>query len=326
MPPKPIVNVGDLSKLVRLVDLRPIISQMGLAVKTQGTKEHPRGTCSVFATTFLLEYLVCKERRLTASNWQDPEGPKNSFDFSEEYLNAVANIAQQAYVDGGFFSDMWQGYKEYGIVDEAWFPYQQTFDPDHIPDKELIAIGKQARFYQAGLMYSEKKPPQNAPPDESPMGFSDQQISAILKHLDDQVPVAFGYHGAENTTYVPWGGLKIYDDLPDAYNGPFGHSMDIVGYSAADHLPSGGYFIVRTSWGPGWADNGYAYITFNYIRKFAYDAVVYERPPRAKFEVPQDLTVEPKSRKRFPEPSMNLIDQLGKVINPKSRLPKYRQQ
>src|ERR1700731_1220074 len=53
------------------VDLRPEIEKLGLAVRDQGN----RATCSVFATTFLIEYFEARA-----------QGVKD-LAFSEEYLN-----------------------------------------------------------------------------------------------------------------------------------------------------------------------------------------------------------------------------------------------
>jgi hypothetical protein len=57
------------------VDLRPAIERFGLTVRDQGS----RGTCSVFATTSLIEYHAARAQKL------------NGLDLSEEYLNWAKN-------------------------------------------------------------------------------------------------------------------------------------------------------------------------------------------------------------------------------------------
>src|SRR5436190_23586245 len=54
------------------VDLRPEIASLGISIRPN---QGGRGTCSVFAMTFLLEFMYAKNY-----------GSKNA-DFSEEYLN-----------------------------------------------------------------------------------------------------------------------------------------------------------------------------------------------------------------------------------------------
>ena len=83
-----------------MVDLRPEIEKLGLAVRDQGD----RGTCSVFATTFLIEFHDARAKG------------KKDLDLSEEYLNWAKNSANKTDVDGGKFTDIIGGYKEFGMV------------------------------------------------------------------------------------------------------------------------------------------------------------------------------------------------------------------
>src|SRR5690554_6580040 len=82
------------------VDLRPTIQSLNLGVRDQ----NPRGTCSVFAMTFLLEYMY--GTRLVV--------PVN--DLSEEYLNYVCNLVSGSSGDGDFFDKLDGGYLAWGIV------------------------------------------------------------------------------------------------------------------------------------------------------------------------------------------------------------------
>src|ERR1051325_1037405 len=96
------------------VDMRPEITSLGIPVRSQGG----RGTCSVFAMTFLLDFMYAKNY-----------GFKNS-DLSEEYLNYASNLAIGQQVDGGFFDQLDKGYQKYGIVNEALLPYLSMFNPN----------------------------------------------------------------------------------------------------------------------------------------------------------------------------------------------------
>jgi hypothetical protein len=89
------------------VDLRPRIRDLGLDIRSQGERD----TCSVFAMTFLLEYMYVT--RLT--------GVPN--DLSEEYLNFVTDSVSGQRKDGDFFHNIDKGYSTWGIVPEAVVPY-----------------------------------------------------------------------------------------------------------------------------------------------------------------------------------------------------------
>ena len=110
------------------VDLRPAIDQMGLAVRDQGF----RPTCSVFATTFLLEHGVGRELA------------QADLDFSEEYLNAVTNAVAGTKGDGDFLNNVALGYEAGGIVDEAQFPYRAAFAPALQPSPSCSSRARSA--------------------------------------------------------------------------------------------------------------------------------------------------------------------------------------
>jgi C1A family cysteine protease len=267
---------------------------MGLGLRHQGG----RGTCSVFASTFLLEYLISEERGLFG------------LDLSEEYLNSAANRATGRTDDGDFFSSIASGYADYGIVDETWMPYQADYAANRQADAELVAIGQMARFFTADFMYSTAA---------SKMGLDDRQIEAVVNQLDNNVPVAFGFHGAKQATTVTVGARVICDDLRDPDDEPYAHSVAIVGYRCTSALECGGYFTYRNSYGPNWGDAGHGYFTFNYAKKFIYDAVMYGRDPeflpalhavRVPLEVQQIL----------PSPPLHRMDELGRQIHPASRI------
>jgi len=289
------VQVIDFSKFLKTIDLRPQIGQMGLGVRSQGG----RGTCSVFASTFLVEFKLSQERSLTG------------MDLSEEYLNAVTNRATGRTDDGDFFSSISEGYKSFGVVDEVWCQYKTTYDPNFQPDNELLGVGEACRFYKTDLMISANLP---AKP-----GFSDVQLAAILKQLDNGVPVAIGFNGSSGTTTISVGGLSVMDDLSNDI-GPYGHSVPIVGYRSGPLISSGGYVIFRNSYGPSWGDSGYGYMSFNYLKKYTNDAIVYDRSPQ--FLPPTIQRVKlPVERIRYPPPiTLETADLLGKLIHPASRL------
>ncbi len=52
------------------------------------------------------------------------------------------------------------------------------------------------------------------------------------------------------------------------------HGVILVGYGIDEKVAGGGYLILRNSWGPKFADRGYARISFAYARKYGIDAYV----------------------------------------------------
>src|SRR5688500_11287794 len=84
--PEPTVRLPDA------VDLRPEFDAWGLGPCRQGA----RGTCSVFTVVGALEYAVaCRQGR--------------SMRLSVEFLNWAGHRAADRRVDGGFFSELWDG-------------------------------------------------------------------------------------------------------------------------------------------------------------------------------------------------------------------------
>src|SRR5665647_1293854 len=89
------------------VDLRPILDEFGVAARQQGR----RPTCSVFTIVGALEFAVAKRQGHT---------PR----LSVEFLNWAANKACGEMEDGGYFSDLWKGFADYGLCAETDMPYE----------------------------------------------------------------------------------------------------------------------------------------------------------------------------------------------------------
>lgn len=286
------IKVINLSKLVSSADLRPMISSLELAIR----KQRNRPTCSVFATTFLIEFMTARERGLRGLN------------FSEEYLNAATNRTTGDTGDGDFFDNIGMGYKQFGIVDEVWLRYRATFDPALVLDDALVNMGKAACFFIPDFMYASS-------PHASESGFSAIQVAAILKQLDNSVPVAVGVHGGTITT-IQVDGHDAWDEIQGDYQ--WGHCVNLIGYKSSPFLPSKGYFIFRNSYGPSWGDNGYGYMTFNYVEKYACDAAIYGHSPQ--FLPAIHVVPKPMKRILMPMPPITVMDNLGKIITPASRI------
>jgi hypothetical protein len=244
------------------VDLRPEIEKLGLAVRDQGN----RATCSVFATTFLIEYSVARA-----------QGVKD-LAFSEEYLNWAKNRANKTDFDGGKFPDIIRGYQEFGMVPMSDMPNQATFHPKHPdrPTKSVIASGKKVERYPFTVIKDW----------DNQKGMSKKELEATKAALKAGHPVATGIWWLEKFQTVIVDHVPLLKEYPrtdnnnsDASKNPMfdGHSIDLVGFHEGKEFPGGGYFVFRNSFGPGFGHRGYGFVSFNYIRDYSNDAIYIAR-------------------------------------------------
>ena len=237
------------------VDLRPEIAALGLSIRPN---QGDRGTCSVFATTFLLEFMYAKNYGFKAP------------DFSEEYLNYASNLAIGQKVDGGFFDQLDQGYQKYGMVNESVVPYKSFFDPNM---KLLDAALK------SGSSIAPRLKPHFIKPWNVNTGLQASQLLSILVQLKGGRPVAAGLRWPKQGKFATEKILGVtLMKTPPASDVVDGHSIDFVGFKSSKAFPGEGYLIFRNSWGPGFGDNGYGYMSFDYAMKYVNDLLQYTKP------------------------------------------------
>jgi hypothetical protein len=243
------------------VDLRGGIDRLGLAIRNQGR----RATCSVFATTFLIEYRFAQMQQA------------NSVDLSEEYLNWAKNQANKTDFDGGKFADIIRGYQEFGMVSQSDMPNRATFDLNQpaIPQRPIVAAGKtfpRFRFVfikewnnQRGMSDNEIEATKAALQSGRPVATGIWWLARFENEMVDQVPLLKEYPRSANRNH-------------DAAKNPMfdGHSIDLVGFHEGNQFPGGGYFIFRNSFGPRFGQDGYGFISFDYMRNYANDAIVIQ--------------------------------------------------
>ena len=247
------------------LDLRPQIRARKLAVRDQGN----RGTCSVFATTFLIEYQK-------AGMLGQPIG----LALSEEYLNWAQNkVAGKPYQDGGFFTRMIAGYQTWAISTAAEMPYQSTYDPSN-PVQPTSAAKSSAQ-----AMFPQKYPFVFLKNWDDTHGYTMAELNNVIASLRSGRPVATGIWWLTNFATVKVHGVPLLKDYPrSAETGPNppmfdGHSIDLVGFRESNEFPGGGYFIFRNSFGPSFGDHGYGFVSFQYLRAYGNDAIAIAPPP-----------------------------------------------
>lgn len=203
------------------VDLRPEFEKLELTTRSQGS----RGTCSVFTVTRAIEFALGRHNRLESR-------------LSVEFLNWASNRMLRQKRDGGFFSDLWKGFEEYGICDEEEMPYQQEFDRRRRPSE--AAIAKAARRRAADLTLHWIKP------WDPKRGLTNDQFAAVKKTLAQGRPVCGGFLWPKQPR---WEGNVL--QMASRENVRDGHSVLLVGYRDDPELPGGGVFLIQnTSKGP----------------------------------------------------------------------------
>lgn len=261
----PTVNPNNLT--LYGVDLRPQAAAKGLTVRSQGA----RPTCTLFATTFLIEYMQAFSAR------GDHHG-------SVEYMVWAANEAMGKADDGAFFEDVVAGYSKHGAVADAILPYGSTFTG--------AAPGEAVRLQGLG---NRQLTGEMIRPWDGSYGVSDAQIETMKAYLRAGVPVAGGFRLTGTPETVTIGDVQIWNTLPNL-DGLYWHSMAVVGYQLAPAADGGGYFIIRNSGGPNSGDNGHLYCSFNFFKAHVADVIVFKTAPPAIANLPRSIQLNPAPR------------------------------
>jgi C1A family cysteine protease len=234
-------SVNNTNKLPASVDLQTRFADFGLKQRQQGA----RGTCSVFTMVGALEFAVARSQG---------HGETLSVDF----LNWAAN-QHRSPRDGGFFSDMWEGFADHGICDEEQMPYANKFDSSRAPDPAAIARAKTR--LESGLSRHWIKE------WNVKTGLSDAQFLAIKQTLNQGWPVCGGFRWPKKPI---WKDHTLQMCPPEAVFD--GHSVLIAGYRDA---PSGegGVLIIRNS-----NDGTDGLMPYAYARAYMNDALCITAP------------------------------------------------
>jgi hypothetical protein len=210
-------NSTALRPLSATIDLRPKFEAWGLKPRSQGS----RPTCSVFTFTGALEFGV-------ASAQQGGER------LSVEFLNWAANQTGRGARDGGFFSDMWDGFASHGICAEKAMPYQAEFSSTNLPSLEAQAAAKTKLALELQLHWIKKW--------NVNTGLSNDEFSGIKQTLDAGWPVCGGFRWPKQDQWKD----EVLQMCPpeEVFDG---HSVLLVGYRDEANQPGGGVFIFRNT-------------------------------------------------------------------------------
>lgn len=219
----------DTQALPVKIDLRKDMSP----VRNQGNF----GSCTSFATMGLQEYLLKKQGRYTqqapAFNWYQSRRQTGS----KGVDNGVPTEFAVKMLDA------------YGSVSESDMPYltasKQKDETARLgfltqqPSSELTAKAKKNRIVT---------------------GFKTvTTLSGVKKSLSDGMPVVLAMRVFSNMGSTPKSGLLPMPTTKDTFQG--GHAVLAVGYDNEKRV-----IIVRNSWGTDWADGGYFYMPYEYLK------------------------------------------------------------
>lgn len=236
---------GDIP---RIVDLRPLMSE----VKHQGQRD----TCSVFAATALMEYLIKAELDIEIElSEQYNYWAAKEYSLSNDYLKSayegIDGLAGYLAIDAYRFGSMLESEWEYEKQNWLQTGNEKCIIKDEIPSKECFT----------GI------PPEGAqllPYRIEPIFIEREDIARFI--LENKKPVVFNIMWYFDAIDHESGKMQ----MPEGEQEGGGHVILLVGYDA-----DGRTFIFRNSWGKEWGDNGYGTIPEDYILNH-YEASIFE--------------------------------------------------
>ena len=248
--------------------------------------------------------------------------PAFDLDLSEEHLVSDCPIVDHGvYVGsccGGYSLMALQYIRDYGIVDEACFPYQDTYC-------QCPGGTCQCTYSGSGICSNVHCPDRCSDwanrlwtiNDVQSITYGSSDPSAIKEHLITVGPLrALMGIGSQYGGY--WDG-DIYRCSDDS---GINHAVVIVGYDDA-----GGYWIVKNSWGTGWGDQGYFKVGYGECRIEDYVAYGLKNPPVDDWPMvkhdPSEEVTPATSPQRSTTPLSGGIDLMAGSTHPWSQMEEY---
>lgn len=220
--------------------------------------------------------LGCLELELSRAN-------KTTISLSGPYLAWAAARADQDAFDrkGSNFGRASRALERFGICERAQMP---TADEDHplntaVSNETLRSATRLAKGLRIDWIRFWKSPP----------GLTDTEMLSVKRHLYAGHPVAVGMRWPKKLT-VKDAGLCLLGTCRSLDETFDGHCVTLVGYEDNPRLPGGGAFIIRNTFGPNWMRNGFARLSYAYLRQFANDAISFSVDPDSPNSLSPELS------------------------------------
>jgi len=217
-----------------------------------------RGTCVCFASLANIESIIKRDEGKT-------------IDLSEQYANWLFMKEEgKNHCNDGLVTTLSARYlSNNGVCEEALYAYENRATvKTHCMDIPSNSIQQKATYGIGNFVLIDN------------LGFFGPSISNpqyLEGLLHRNFNIVFG-------TKVAWGrepdSNKVFDVILDKYGNPLasngGHAILIVGYDRSGNNGSIPYFIVKNSWSEDFGENGYMYLSYDYITTYAkYGYIVY---------------------------------------------------
>lgn len=225
-------------------DLRPTYEQLALKPRSQGA----RGSCTIFGTLGVMEFQL----------WKRGEKVR----LSEQFVAWGASQIGRYKREGFACDDVIAAIQSFGVCEEELMPYKEWGNVG-TPSKKALADAATRKGVNVVWFHEWSGSP----------GFSNDEIKAVCTSLAEGCPVT--------ATFV-WPRTAKLDKenylLDRGSKAGSGHVVVLVGYEIDSAIKGGGAFIFRQSWGDDWGENGYARVTFQFVKENGQQAYALKVP------------------------------------------------